>query len=94
MYYSYVEIEYVTTSFSPARTDLAVELLSDPPHSSFKKLIVLTPRLVQALCMMSIAKAVPEGIKDRECKRFTLQERPPVPYVPEKDPVQETVSLL
>jgi hypothetical protein len=43
---------------------------------------------------MSIAKAVPKGIKDRECKRFTLQERPPVPYVPEKDPVQETVSLL
>ncbi len=43
---------------------------------------------------MSIAKAVPEGIKDRECKRFTLQEHPPVPYVPEKDPVQDTVSLL
>jgi hypothetical protein len=28
MYYSYVEIEYVATSFSPARTDLAVKLLS------------------------------------------------------------------
>jgi hypothetical protein len=43
---------------------------------------------------MSIAKAVPEGIKDRECKRFALQECPSVPYMPEKDPVQETVSLL
>jgi hypothetical protein len=43
---------------------------------------------------MSIAKAVPKGIKDRECKRFALQERPPVPYVPDKDPIQETVSLL
>jgi hypothetical protein len=43
---------------------------------------------------MSIAKAVPEGISDREGKRFALQERPPVPFVPEKDPVQETVSLL
>jgi hypothetical protein len=43
---------------------------------------------------MTIAKAVPEGIKDRECKRFALQDRPPVPYVPEKDPVQETVSLF
>jgi hypothetical protein len=43
---------------------------------------------------MLIAKAVPEGIKDRECKRFALQECPPVPYVPEEDPVQETVSLL
>jgi hypothetical protein len=44
--------------------------------------------------MMSLAKAVPKGIKDRECKRFTLQEHHPVPYMPEKDPVQETVSAL
>jgi hypothetical protein len=28
MYYSYVEIEYVATSFSPARTNLALKLLS------------------------------------------------------------------
>ncbi len=27
MFYSYVEIEYVATSFSPARTDLALKLL-------------------------------------------------------------------
>ncbi len=27
MYYSYVEIEYVASSFSPARTDLALKLL-------------------------------------------------------------------
>ncbi len=26
MYYSYVEIEYIATSFSPARTDLALKL--------------------------------------------------------------------
>jgi hypothetical protein len=28
MYYSYVEIEYVATSFSPPRMDLAVKLLT------------------------------------------------------------------
>jgi hypothetical protein len=28
MYYSYVEIEYVATSFSLARTDLALKLLT------------------------------------------------------------------
>jgi hypothetical protein len=28
MYYSYVEIEYVAMSFSPARTDLALKLLT------------------------------------------------------------------
>jgi hypothetical protein len=43
---------------------------------------------------MSLAKAVSEGIKDKECKRFARQERPPVLYVPGKDPVQETVSAL
>ncbi len=68
--------------------------MSDPPRSSYKKLIILTPRLVQALRTMSIAKTVPEGIKDRECEKFDLRECPPVPYAPEKDPVQETVSLL
>ncbi len=30
MSYSYVEIEYVATSFSPARTDLALKLLMGP----------------------------------------------------------------
>jgi hypothetical protein len=29
MYYSYVEIEYIATSFSPARADLALELLTE-----------------------------------------------------------------
>jgi hypothetical protein len=43
---------------------------------------------------MSLVKAVPKGIKDRECERFALQEHPPVPYVPEKDLVQVTVSAL
>ncbi len=33
MYYSYIEIEYIATSFSPARTDLALKLLTNnsPP---------------------------------------------------------------
>jgi hypothetical protein len=43
---------------------------------------------------MSLAKAVPKGIKDRKCERFALQKCPPVPYVPEKDPIQETFSAL
>jgi hypothetical protein len=43
---------------------------------------------------MSLAKAVPDGIKDKECKRFALQECPPVTYVPENDPIREMVSAL
>ncbi len=42
--------------------------------------------------MMSLAKAAPDGLKDRECKKMALHERPPIPYVPEKDSAQETVS--
>jgi hypothetical protein len=44
--------------------------------------------------MISLAEAVPEGIRDRECKRITLYKRPLVPYVLKKDPVQEAVSAL
>ena len=41
---------------------------------------------------MSLAKAAPDGLKDRECEKMALRECPPIPYVPEKDSVQETVS--
>jgi hypothetical protein len=41
---------------------------------------------------MSLAKAVPDGLKDRECEKMALRERPLTPYVPEKDSVQDTVS--
>ena len=41
---------------------------------------------------MILAKAAPDGHKDREFERIALRERPPIPYVPEKDSVQETVS--
>jgi hypothetical protein len=40
------------------------------------------------------SETVPEGIRDKECKWFALQECPPVLYVPETDPVQERVSAL
>ncbi len=32
MYYSYIEIEYIATSFSPARMDLALKLLMVSPN--------------------------------------------------------------
>jgi hypothetical protein len=41
---------------------------------------------------MSISKMVPEGLKPQECERVKLREPPPVPYVPEKDEVQDEVS--
>ena len=79
-----MDAHYVRTSFQ--------RFVSDPPHSSFKKLIVSTPRLLRNLHTMSLAKAAPDGLKDCECKKIALHEHPPIPYVPEKDSVQETVS--
>jgi hypothetical protein len=43
---------------------------------------------------MSLAKAVPDGLKDRECKRINLPKCPLVPYVPKKDTIQDMVSAL
>jgi hypothetical protein len=40
---------------------------------------------------MSLAKAAPGGLKDCECKKMALRKRLPIPNVPEKDSVQETV---
>jgi hypothetical protein len=44
--------------------------------------------------MMSISKSVPEGLNPRKCKQTKLREPLPVPYIPEKDKVQEEVAKL
>ncbi len=43
---------------------------------------------------MSLVKSVPKGLNQRECKCTKLREPPPVPYIPEKDKVQEDVAKL
>ncbi len=68
--------------------------LNQAPRSSFKKLIISMPSLLQGLHTMSFLKSVPEGLKPRECKRTKLREPLPVPYVPTKDEVQEEVARL
>ncbi len=78
---------------APTRTNFQ-RFASNPPLSSFKKLILLTLRLLHNLHMMSLVKAVPDGLKGCKCKRITLHKRPPIPYVPKKDSVQETMSAL
>jgi hypothetical protein len=66
--------------------------VSDQPRSSFKKLIVLTPRLLRNLHTMSLAKAAPDSLKDCKCEKMALRKCPPIPYVPEKDSLQDTIS--
>jgi hypothetical protein len=43
---------------------------------------------------MSLAKSVPDRLNPRECERTKLREPLPVPYIPEKDKVQEEVAKL
>ncbi len=43
---------------------------------------------------MSLAKLAPDRLKNQECKRSRLCEAPPVPYMPEKDKVQEAMSTM
>ena len=41
---------------------------------------------------MSMNKAVPNGLKNQECEKGNRKKRPPIPYVPVVDEVQEAVS--
>ena len=43
---------------------------------------------------MSLTKSILNGLKPRECNRTKLREPPPIPYIPEKDKVQEEVARL
>jgi hypothetical protein len=68
--------------------------LNEMPRSPFKKLIVSTSNLLQGLHTMSLVKSVSEGLNPQEYKRNKLREPPPVPYIPEKDKVQEEAAKL
>jgi hypothetical protein len=71
-----------------------LRFINQAPCSSFKKLIVTTPTLLQGLHQMSLLKTVPEGLKPQECKRVKLRKLPPVPYVPMQDEVQDEVVRM
>jgi hypothetical protein len=59
MYYSYVEIEYVAMSFSPARTDLALKLLK-PLHSNGHQKCKKTFEEMKALMAAEVLCAYPD----------------------------------
>ena len=41
---------------------------------------------------MSHAKVAPEGLKPQECERNSGRSKPPIPYIPKKDDLQEAVE--
>jgi hypothetical protein len=64
------------------------------PKSSFKKLLLGTGLWQYA--KMSATLKSPDGLKNAECKKGQLSNRPPIPYVPEVDiitPKEEPQSL-
>jgi hypothetical protein len=41
---------------------------------------------------MSIVKVAPERLKPQECERNAGWSKPPIPYIPEKDVIEEAVD--
>ena len=41
---------------------------------------------------MSASKSVPKGLKNQECEKGNQKKRPPIPYVPIVDEVQEAIA--
>eukprot|EP00804_Cyclotella_cryptica_P004948 CCRYP_014089-RA/>CCRYP_014089-RA protein AED:0.25 eAED:0.32 QI:0/-1/0/1/-1/1/1/0/114 len=61
------------------------------PKSLFKALFVETP-LGRAIGNLKMSKAVPDGLKPQECERGSGRVKPPIPYILEKDDLQEAVE--
>ena len=61
------------------------------PKSFFKALFLGT-HLENISTRMSHAKVAPEGLKPQECERNAGRSRPPIPYIPEKDVIQEATD--
>ncbi len=62
------------------------------PSKNFFKSMLLGTKLGQALRIMSTSRAVPEGLKNHECKKGNRKKPPPIPYVPLVDEVQEAIA--
>ena len=41
---------------------------------------------------MGHTKVAPEGLKPQDCERDAGRSKPPIPYIPKKDVIQEAVD--
>ena len=46
----------------------------------------------ETLKKMTLSKSAPEGLKPQECECGSGHNKPPIPYIPEKDKLQEAVE--
>ncbi len=61
------------------------------PKEIFKALFLGTC-LGDTAARMSHVKVAPEGLKPQEYERNVGRSKPPIPYIPKKDVIQETVD--
>ena len=52
----------------------------------------ISTSLGAAAARISHAKVAPEGLKPQECKRNAGRSKHPIPYIPEKDDLQDAVE--
>ena len=69
-----------------------MKLIHSPPRSSFKKLFIGTDLGEALLIGMSDNKALPKGLRYEEVERGKIK-RPPIPYIPPEDLIQEFVKM-
>ena len=63
-----------------------------PPKSFFKKLFLGDSQLGYKFQKMTERNGVLRGLKDQECERGNRTNRPPIPYVPVVDEIQDAVN--
>ena len=66
-------------------------IFANKPLKSFYKKLFIGTDLGKALFTMSEDKALPKGLRDEDVERGGIK-RPPVPYVPPVDPIQDSVK--
>ena len=67
-----------------------LKFINSLPRSSFKKLFIGT-NLGEALLAMSENKAFHKVLQDEEVERGKIR-RPPIPYIPPEDPIQDSAE--
>jgi len=88
---SKIQVRTPSSGYDPKHVSPYAKFVLSPTQGSFKKLILLTA-LRHKLKTMSEAKSVPKGLKDQEVEKGNVKKRPPIPYVPVVDEVQEAVK--
>ena len=86
---------HVWAQSASSEVSILLHAIPEVPRKSIEELFqvfVLGTKLGKALQIMSTSKAVPDGLKNQECKKGNKKKRPPIPYMPVVDEVQEAVS--